>query len=640
MDMGRCGKNMPGIVMSPEKRSVHFIGPAVATAAGVALFAAAIQVTNVFSAAMPFSDFVVYAQTVVLPLAALVATLHLVLFVAFRTTLRERSALSAWRLGMALAVALGTFQCWGVVIGAMNAVLRAPWAMRLIFAGLSTLCGLGAFAVVGTPARQRALAILLVAVLAASISGAAYRVHTGAIRQESASAADLYIAPPSAQAFSDDAIIDYTETAASTKHTIPRVILISMDSLRWDALGCYATNENSPNIDQFAEEAVLFEQAFVPSPWTLPSLASMTTGLAPAVHGATEQTTRIPEDVDTLGERMAEGGYLTCAFLANVFLQEERGFNNGFHRYLNIRTDKPDSTERVTNHAIQWITANAESDFFLWLHYFDPHQPYTPPDEFAPDDPTAEALRQNFPNIFWVRAGNARYGTEEITALRALYDGEVRYVDNRIGRIFETLHALDLYDDALIIITSDHGEEFWEHGGFEHGHSLYDELLRIPLLIRLPHGDMGGRRITARVSLTALFATILELCEVPHDPEALSAGSFAPLMKEMDGEDDAWRFKAGFPMVYEDKECVYFGRYKYIKNLGSHREELYDLETDPAEQINIITKFPDLAERARKHLDEIAAEEDALRARVGIEGEVTVDLTPEARQELQDLGYL
>lgn len=469
---------------------------------------------------------------------------------------------------------------------------------------------------------------------------ALYWLHPASLWRDSGSAMVLPEKRPAPRTVSENPITDYTETFAATKHDVPRVVLITIDSLRWDAPGCYAPNGNTPRIDAFAAEAVLFENAFAPSPWTLPSLASLNTGVAPGVHGAVHAQARVPEKLDSLAEKMAAGGYLTGAFLANRFLEEDRGFTRGFHRYHKARMDASDSTERVTNHALAWIEANADKDLFLWLHYFDPHQPYTPPDEFAPNQPTAERFRQSFPSIFWVRAGNIRFNADEMVALRALYEAEVRYVDDRVGRIFDLLRAHNLYEDALIVVTSDHGEEFWEHGGFEHGHTLYNELLKIPLLVRLPGGSMGGSRVPARVSLTALYPTILELCGIPHDPSMLSAVSFAPCFGggEIPAGDAV--FKAAFPMLYEPKQAVYFEDFKYICNLSSGRAELYNLEADHAEGVNMAPHSPDMVARGHGLLESITEEENALRAHLGVEEGETIELDPEAREELRDLGYL
>ncbi|MFO7973395.1 MAG: sulfatase, partial [Candidatus Hydrogenedentota bacterium] len=467
----------------------------------------------------------------------------------------------------------------------------------------------------------------------------AYRVSVAVVHEDSASSTSPEKKYSSGAASSENAIVDYAETFVAGDHVVPRIVLITIDTLRRDALGCYSPNENSPNIDAFAKSAVLFENAWAPSPWTLPSLASLNTGIAAAVHGATHHERRVPERLDTLAEKLSNQKYLTGAFVANRFLEENRGFIQGFHRYREVLQEGRNSTERVTNHALQWIAANAEQDFFLWLHYFDPHQPYTPPDEFAPDNPIAENFRQAFPSIFWIRAGTTRLNAEEMAALRALYEGEVRYVDDRVGRIFDLLRERGLFENALIIVTTDHGEEFWEHGGFEHGHTLYNELLKIPMLVRLPRGTMGGRRVAAPVSLTALYATILDVCGIQYDASVLSAASLAPAFKGGKIHQENPLFKSAFPMIYEPKQALLFEHFKYIHNLSSGREELYDLAIDPAERINLGSHFPKKIERARESLDHIATKENILRTQLGVEEGETVELEPETRQELRDLGY-
>lgn len=449
---------------------------------------------------------------------------------------------------------------------------------------------------------------------------------------------------------------------------VPRVLLLSVDTLRIDALGCFGNQDrNTPNIDRLSRESVVFTGARSPAPWTLPALVSVMTGLTPLAHGTVTPRNRIPPDCRTLASRMAAAGYRTAATGFNPFLAPKYGLNRGFQEYM-IRgaTDGPgpdrplglrlrdallpvvgmdvhvrNSTPFVTRTAMNWLESSSTSDFLLWVHYFDPHKPYAPPREFLPEG--AEPPDRRLEESDWKQhPGSARGESpdeDERRIVRMLYDSEVRYVDHEIGRLFEEMKRLNIYDDTLIVFFSDHGEEFWEHGGFEHGHTLYEELLRVPLMVRLPRGALRGR-VHARVDTSSVYRTVLELCGVT-EPGTESEDTAPPLFtrepENVPSPADSVMAAAGV-LYTEPSVALYFGRRKLIQTLAGEDARVFDLDTDPGER----SPASDSAAIGEAHnlLAELRARAATVRASLSVTVRQDVTLSPEDIRNLEALGYL
>lgn len=443
-------------------------------------------------------------------------------------------------------------------------------------------------------------------------------------------------------------------------HRIPRVILIVVDTLRADALS-YAsdTAPRTPAIDRFASTAHVFEAARTPGAWTLPSMASLLTGVSPLVHGATTRFSALPRGLPTLAERLADDGYRTAAIGHNFVLSKSRKLDGGFDTYA--FAERPDDSVRSIGNlrvlsrqrethvadlnadqlnqlAFEWIEAHREEDFFLWLHYYDPHLVYEPPVDLRPDGAPPKGLGPRYGHdlLSDIRAGYHVPSTEEREWAKALYDGEVRAVDRALGALFERLSELELLDDSLVVLTSDHGEEFWEHEGFEHGHTLYDEVARVPLVIKLPRQAVGT---TSRMptSLESISATVLSLCGIEYDAALLSASTlFAP-----DGAplDDVRHPRATTGTCYfQDRLAVLFGGWKYIRWLATGAEELYDLNGDPGERVSLVALRPDELAEGRRRCDEVIAEAGALRRELGLDA-AEASIGPGELRGLADIGY-
>lgn len=447
---------------------------------------------------------------------------------------------------------------------------------------------------------------------------------------------------------------------AGIDHRITRVILIIDDTLRADHLSSY--NEQAkptPNIDSLAKDGILFTDAIATAPWTLPSVASIMTGLDPDVHMATGWNTPVSDELSTLAERMRDAGYYTAAIGDNRHCSAAFGLDQGFVEYNFFPKSRIDytltgycleelfpgryrpttTTEELTDHAVEWLESNNEKHFFLWLHYFDPHLPYAPPDEFMVNGSPPRSVGKEFSKLREIRGGHYVPSLEDKYWIKELYDAEVLYVDKNVGMLIDALKRLNIYDESLIIFTSDHGEEFWEHGGFEHGHSLYNELLRVPLIIKLPFSDIN-QEISTVVSLQRVFATILDLCGIGDAREGRADASLRPLWagnsRDLDGRPV---FSAG-ALSYGGKESVIVDGLKYVRSLTSDREELYNLIQDPGETVSMETLLPNMAQKAKSILGNHVIVADSLREHLGIRGRQEVELDKESLERLRSLGYI
>jgi arylsulfatase A-like enzyme len=287
--------------------------------------------------------------------------------------------------------------------------------------------------------------------------------------------------------------------------------------------------------------------------------------------------------------------------------------------------------------ALQWMQAHRDEPTFLWLHYFDPHLPYEPPRDFVPEGNPPSGMSRRFAvPVVEARSGLFIPDREQRQWIRGLYDGESRYTDRSIGRLIEELKRLGMYDDTLIVLTADHGEELWEHDSFEHGHSLYDELLHVPLIVRPPGGG-GGRRVATPVSTVGLVPTMLELCGLPWKPEDFSS---PPLLGAAADKAGPQPLFAGGLLSLENRSCVVWEDLKLIRRAVTGREELFDLARDPAELHSLPPESSERTPELRKLLEEHLRESAALRTRLGILDPAKMVLDDATLRDLRNLGYV
>ncbi len=300
----------------------------------------------------------------------------------------------------------------------------------------------------------------------------------------------------------------------------PDVILICLDTVRADRLGCYGyrANETTPRLDALANESTLFVDASASACWTKPSVPSFLTGTYPLEHGVYEGSAHdeggersdvLPEAATTLAEMFRDAGWSTAAFVRNAQLRRGLGFEQGFELYQ----DEAGDAREIRWRAQDWLDARAGNrPFFLYLHFLDAHWPWPVPEEYATRFAPAEAIapfrgKGSRPLRDAVNAGERVLGQVEREAMGALYDGSLRYIDDQLSELFAWLERRGRWRDTVVCVIADHGEEFGEHGKLGHGHGLYEGLLRVPWILRVP--GRPARRVEAPVSLIDLFPTLL-----------------------------------------------------------------------------------------------------------------------------------
>jgi arylsulfatase A-like enzyme len=439
----------------------------------------------------------------------------------------------------------------------------------------------------------------------------------------------------------------YSTKAQGVGNT-PNIILISLDTLRADHLGCYGYQRNtSPNIDKFAEGAFLFENCIASSSWTLPSHASVFTGLHPSVHGAEVHPWGPPfaETERTFGEVARERGYLTAAYTEGLFVGASLGFAQGFELYSDGELlEFPLRCAEVTfNSALEWLETYGNLRFFLFVHTYQIHDPYTPPRRFG------EMFDKDYAETGGMRPREVR-SKEDKVRCEALYDGEIAYTDDVVGNFLEQLQEMVLLDNTVVVIFSDHGEEFWEHGGIEHGVTLYDEVLRVPLIVRLAGKDSPGGRVDRQVSLTDLYATVAELLGA-DDADPPDCMSLLPLVRGSQTRARYNRDVVVSQVCHRDsvlqRMTPEWRRYairtdteKYIKVEKSRTEELYDLGEDPGEERDIAADNEQGLLEYRGLLDPFLRAVSSGRATLSESERSVTPLTEDDRRQLKALGYM
>lgn len=391
----------------------------------------------------------------------------------------------------------------------------------------------------------------------------------------------------------------------ATTPVAPRnVVLIVVDTLRADHLGVYGYERpTSPNIDRFAKESTVFDRMYSVSPWTMPSTASIFTSLPPRDHGITEWKNPLETRFNTLAEHLKENGYATEAVVSHVIFRPQYGFNQGFDRFDASVLEKGQSkliasSKEVTDLAIDAADRLGRGPFFLWVHYFDPHNNYLRHDDFD-------------------------FGKKKVD----LYDGEVAYTDRHIGRLLDHLKKKGRDRDTIVAIIADHGEEFGDHGGTRHSRTLYEEVLHIPFILRAPGFDSG--RVDTVLWQLDVAPTILSLLGIAPPPSFEGQPIEREERRFVKGAD-----RTVFAETYRfaDKRGVISDGWKYIDDREAKKTELFNLAADPKEKSNLVETQPDRAAALRVLLDEHYSKE---RAKISEN-----PIPDELAEELKSLGYL
>jgi arylsulfatase A-like enzyme len=416
------------------------------------------------------------------------------------------------------------------------------------------------------------------------------------------------------------------------------VLLISLDTVRSAELGVYGSGlPTSPSLDALAAEGVVFENAFATSPWTLPSHASLLTGLYPNRNGMRAARSVMPDWIASLPELLAAGGHGTAAAVNSHYLDRKRGFARGFEQFEHFHPRRRrENPLEVAETVLAWLRAMPPEPFFYFWHEYTAHSDYTAlPEYLAPfEKPYDGVLDGTTKQLKQVREGAIEVDDDDVRHLLNLYRAGVRQVDAQVGRVIEELRSSGRLDRTLVVVVSDHGEEFLEHGGVLHGQTQYEEVLRIPLLMRGP-GIPPGRRIHQPVSLVDVVPTVLALLGMdgPHD---LDGRDLSPLFSETASGN--WPERALFGGAghntpgREPLRSVRRGRYKLIHDPSRQQFELFDLQADPAERSDRAAALPDVTSGLRADLESHWSQPVA--------AELLPQLSPEERAALEALGYV
>jgi arylsulfatase A-like enzyme len=394
--------------------------------------------------------------------------------------------------------------------------------------------------------------------------------------------------------------------AGEVRATVPRpnLLLISVDTLRPDHLGAYGAPRPTPGMDGLAASGVRFDQAWSASSWTLPGLATAMTGHHARSHGAVDDKHGIAAEVPLLAEHLSAAGYSTHGIGSHIFLDGRYGLQRGFETFdqeLVLRhgqrreSHSQISSDKLSTKARTWLEGDHDDPWFLWVHYFDPHELYQD-------------------------HGELTLGSERID----LYEGEVAFTDRHITRLLEHPKVQD--SNTVVVLIADHGEEFGEHGGLSHRRTLYQEVLAVPLIIRAP--GFTPRVVHDPVSLVDLVPTLCEVLDLAPPP-ALQGRSLVPGMRGRALVPAAVLAELEGKQPYD---AVRLGDWKLVVNSVNFSHELYDLGADPGEQVDLATQEP---ERCADLLTRMQHMLDAAESMIGSD----VELNAQDRANLDDLGY-
>jgi arylsulfatase A-like enzyme/Flp pilus assembly protein TadD len=390
------------------------------------------------------------------------------------------------------------------------------------------------------------------------------------------------------------------------------VLLVTLDTTRSDRISCYGNPElETSTLDRLAAEGVVFSRATAVAPTTLPTHASILTGLYPVHHGArVNGLFRLDDLHETLAERLRAEGYRTGAVISAFVLDSQYGLDQGFDDYDDTLPDargasrrhyRESRAEHTTDRAVRWLRGTSSDHFFLWVHFFDPHHEYRPPERFA---------------------GQHRSN---------LYDGEIAYVDDELGRLLAVLDELELSERTLVVVVGDHGESLGQHGEITHGYLAYGATLRVPLIMRCGEILGGGLHCTSPVSQVDVVPTVLSLLgfDLPDELDGLPLNGSVATDRPTFFESFAGAFEHGWePLVGVSR-----GDWKYIH---SSAPELYDLAADPQEETNLFAAESTTAAEMKARLGDLYGVD------LGLVDQVTPNVAPsrEDLEQLQALGYL
>lgn len=434
----------------------------------------------------------------------------------------------------------------------------------------------------------------------------------------------------------------FDRSSVESRNRPQLIVLITIDALRADHLGVYGYQRpTSPHIDAFARESIVVEDAIAQAPYTKASIASLMTGLYPSAHktftvsssvqdamdgdvdGALPVTDVLSPQMTTLAEALRTRGYTTAAYTTNPFLIADFGFAQGFDRFEFVGGDGFAAAEDVLAPALRLIASQARP-LFLWVHLMEPHSPYTPRESFRRALPPLGPPRL-IPDDVTVPPYLAAKQSRDLRYYESLYDAEIREVDAAVGGFLDALRARPAWRNTAVVLTADHGEQFLEHGGLEHNTALYDELIRVPLIVRVP--GYGSRYLAAQAQLVDVLPTLAAVAGSPFT-EPINGRDIRLLLRgEVMPPQPAFAERVG-------EQCAVRTRdWKLIAGPRDGRE-LYALARDPGEQqmLAVPRRISEMEHTLSRLLG------DALSVARRVAGEMA-PVEPEVRERLEALGY-
>jgi arylsulfatase A-like enzyme len=457
------------------------------------------------------------------------------------------------------------------------------------------------------------------------------------------------------------------EKSRITQEKDVNIVLITIDTLRADHLSCYGyERETTPHIDKIAAKGFVFKDVIAPSSWTSPSMVSLFTSVYPINHGIIKgfiQEKKIvnqevfSDDLITLAEILQSGGYTTFGVASNLHLCEDYGFARGFNYFKCLSFHPAPSVNKTV---YSWEKEIREADkFFLWLHYFDPHHYYSARspwiEQYASESLTHELkLYKKSKEELFSLIPMLKEEDEAHSNLVALYDSEVNYVDYHVAEIIQ---KFGFDEDTLLIITSDHGEEFLEHGLLGHANNLYGETIDIPLIIRLPRQEIG-KTVTQQASLLDIMPTILTLLEIPLSEQMLGESLLTKKGQERKLPDrilfselqkgnhnmkailtDEWKYihnhKGTIEKLYDWAKNILKEDWRHLFNYEDPVVGLYNRKQDPHEKENLIKENPSVSAALKEQLLQWVNTSHSYPAT-----KITVSLYRELQEKLKALGYI
>lgn len=419
----------------------------------------------------------------------------------------------------------------------------------------------------------------------------------------------------------------------------PNVILITIDTLRADRLSCYGYKKpTTPFLDRIAAEGVLFSNAYSTSSWTAPSMASLFTALYPREHGVrhgvVEGLTVVRQEGlsrrwITSAEVMKAAGYTTFAILSNGHTSEQTGFSRGFDHFVSLWfKDSPEPNKVVE----RWLPLLRKSEpYFLWVHYFDPHAPYTLHSDWITKyaENLEECRKWSGIQMRDLRnqLGEIRSSAAARAALQDLYDGEIRFCDEYVRQLCE---MLDAEQRAMVIVSADHGEAFLEHGMIGHGESLFEPVVKVPLIIRFPDRRFAGKTISVPVSNKDILPTIAEALQL-ESTSTLPGKSFYPLISGQSNEESHVFFELDRGFDWKGMRC---DSWKFLVRGGGRKAYLFDLDSDPGESKPLQIERPEKAAELLTVLERWMDEHPVFHSE-----DLGPRLNERQREKLRSLGY-